>query len=103
MIPDLTNEINGAVKRLGQIALENAKDICPVVTGNLMRSIRLEEAYDRAKQTTTAIICTTVHYAKQVELGGPYNTPRHYLGGGLEKARQRVGTVFTVFLGGYRK
>ena len=103
MIPDLNNEINNAVMRLGQIALESSKEICPVVTGNLKRSIHLIEAYDRAKASSEAIVRTTVHYAKDVELGGPYNKPRHYLGGGLETARQRVGLVFTVFLGGYTK
>lgn len=102
MIPDLTNEINAAVMRLGQIALEKSKEICPVVTGNLKRSIHLVEATDRAKRSTTAIVCTNVHYAANVEFGGPYNKPRHYLGGGLEAAKERADIVFFIFLGGHK-
>ena len=88
MIPDLTNEINHAVKRLGEIAYDKSKEICPVVTGNLKRSITLMDTYDRMRAASEAIIFTNVHYSADVEFGGPYNKPRHYLGGGLEAAER---------------
>ena len=97
---DYSAEINAAVRALGDIALEESKRICPVRTGRLRRSIALRENYSRAKNETSIIIGTTVPYARNVELGGKHNVPRHYLGGGLEKAHQRAGLIFSLFLGG---
>lgn len=97
---DYTAEINAAVRELGRIAYEDARTNCPVRTGRLKRSITKYESIDRAKAAVSVIIGTDVPYARAVELGYGNRKPRHFLGGGAEKAARMAPFVFALYLGG---
>ncbi len=95
-----TNEINAAVRTLGELALEEAKRVCPVKTGRLKRSISKRSSHDRAKNSDSVTIFTNVPYAANVEFGGLNRKPKPFLETGLEKARQSAALVFTLFMKG---
>lgn len=95
------NAINAAIKALGRMALDNAKENCPVRTGRLRNSIRMKDAYNRAANETTVMIGTNVEYAKYVELGGRKNAPANFLGGAAKYAEEQAPAVFSVYMRGY--
>ena len=97
---DYTNEINAAVRTLGDLALEEAKLVCPVKTGRLRRSISSRISHDRAKNSDSVTIYTNVPYAANVEFGGLNRKPKPFLETGLGKARQSAALIFTLFMKG---
>lgn len=92
--------IREAVYVLGDIALNTAKENCPVRTGRLKNSIRITKHDGRATETPDAVIGTDVEYARFVELGGRKNAPANFLGRAAEEARKNAPAVFSLFLRG---
>lgn len=99
---DYSAEIDSMVKVLGSIALNESKRVCPVRTGRLKRSITKNVIHDRANNTDSVIIFTTVPYAKNVEYGGINHMPKPFLGAGAEAARKSAAFTFSLFLRGDR-
>ena len=97
---DYTDEINAAVRTLGDIALKEASRTCPVKTGRLKRSIALRTQHDRAKNSDSCVIGTTVPYAPNVEFGGRGRRPKPFLENGLEAARKSTVLIFSLFMKG---
>ena len=100
---DYNAEINAAVRELGRIACEQAREVCPVRTGRLRRSITNTQYHERAGDKLSVKIWTDVPYAAAVELGSGSRKPRHYLGSGAERAAYMAPVVFKIFLGGIGK
>ncbi len=97
---DYSDDINTAVRTLGNIALEEARRVCPVRTGRLKHSISLRALTDRARNAESVTIYTNVPYAANVEFGGLHRRPKPFLETGLEKARQSAALIFTLALKG---
>lgn len=97
---DYTDEINAAVRTLGDIALSEAKRTCPVRTGRLKRSIAVRTQHNRAKNSDVSVIGTTVPYAPNVEFGGRGRRPKPFLENGLEAARNSAVLIFSLFMKG---
>ncbi len=79
--------IERAISCLADIALESAKEHCPVRTGRLKNSITCVREKDKA------VIFTNVDYAAAVELGTSRQRPQPYLSSGIDKAARMAGIV----------
>ena len=88
MIKYPVKAIERAVSCIADIALETAKEHCPVRTGKLKNSIACTKEKDRA------VIFTDVDYAAAVELGTSRQKPQPYLSRGMEKAGKMAGIIF---------
>lgn len=80
--------IERAVSHTADIALEAAKEHCPVRTGKLKNSISC------TKQNESAVIFTNVDYAAAVELGTSRQKPQPYLSRGIDEAAKMAGIIF---------
>lgn len=88
MIKYSQNAIEKAVSYTADIALEAAKEHCPVRTGRLKSSISCAKEKDRA------VIYTDVEYAAAVELGTSRQKPQPYLSRGIDEAAKMAGIIF---------
>ena len=88
MIKFSESAVRNALSFTADIALEGAKEHCPVRTGRLKNSISC------AKEKNRAVIYTDVEYAAAVELGTSSQRAQPYLSRGLEKAAKTAGIIF---------
>ena len=80
--------IERAVSYTADVALEAAKEYCPVRNGKLKNSIAC------SKEKDSAVIFTNVDYAAAVELGTSRQKPQPYLSGGISEAARMAGIIF---------
>ena len=88
---DITNE--RLVKRIAQIMSRKAKQLCPVLTGNLKRSIRADVQLKKGKAELVAGgdagvapgVGSPVEYAVFVELGTRHRAATPYLRPAVEE------------------
>ena len=67
---ELDTALRSAMETVGQAAVDNAQDICPVDTSNLKNSITHRVVQeDATAKSITAEVGTPVYYAPYVELG----------------------------------
>ena len=82
------NEINRALQKTAELAFFEAKTCCPVRTGRLKNSIKLN------CKGNTAVIGTDVEYAAAVELGTERQQPKSFLGRGINAAKAEAARIF---------
>ena len=90
------NEINRALQKTAELAFLEAKTCCPVRTGRLKNSIKLN------CKGNTAVIGTEVEYAAAVELGTERQQPKSFLGRGINAAKAEASRIFTAEMFGER-
>lgn len=83
---DVRGEILSSTAIAGALPIENrAKELCPVKTGNLRRSIETRFG-ESSGAKATALVGSAVDYAPYVEFGTSRMAARAFLRGGFDEA-----------------
>ena len=78
-----------AIKKAAAIVMRRAKQVCPVETGTLKRSI-----FFKMHKPQSAIIGTNVLYAPFVELGTKFQDAQPYLSRALQESQGRITQLY---------